>query len=71
MEMQVGAKYRVNTHNGEEVTVLYVERTDCLLLRESGNLIKANDFFLKGNLIFWNAGDYADNSMFKKVMELM
>ena len=71
MDMQVGSKFRINTSNGEEVTVLYISRKDCLLLRESGNLIKANNFYTKGNLIFWNGGDYADNSMFEKIMEEM
>ena len=67
----VGKKYRVNTHDGEEVTVLYVDGKDCLLLRESGNLIKANGYFIKGNLIFWNYGDYADSSIFKEIMRVM
>lgn len=67
----IGKKFKINTHNGEEVTVLYVDGNDCLLLREYGNLIKANGFYTKGNLIFWNGGDYSDNSMFKNIMELM
>lgn len=71
MGIQVGEKLRVNTQDGEVVTVLYVSGDKCLLLRESGNLIKANGFFIEGNLIFWNAGGYADNDMFEKIMELM
>lgn len=71
MGIQVGENIRVNTQDGEVVTVLYVNGGNCLLLRESGNLIKANNFFIEGNLIFWNAGNYANNSMFEKIMELM
>lgn len=71
MKIHPGQKFKINTHDGEEVTVLYVDDKDCLLLRESGNLIKANGFFIKGNLIFWNGGDYADNDLFKKIMEEM
>lgn len=71
MDIEVGNNYKINTHNGEIVTVLYVDGNDCLLLRESGNLIRANGFYTKGNLIFWNGGDYGDNNLFKNIMEVI
>lgn len=71
MTIYAGEKYKVNSQDGEEVTVLYVEDNDCLLLRESGNLIRANGYFIKNGYIFWNGGDYADNDMFKNLMGLM
>ena len=71
MQIYPGQKYKVNSSTGEEVTVLYVDGKDCLLLRESGNLIRANGFFIKNPYIFWNGGDYADNTMFSNLMELM
>lgn len=71
MEIYPGKKYKVNSGTGEQVTVLYVDGKDCLLLRESGNLIRANGFFIKNGYIFWNGGDYYNNDMFKNLMELM
>lgn len=71
MEIYPGEKYQVNSSTGEEVTVLYVEGKDCLLLRASGNLVRANGFFIQNGFIYWNGGDYADNDMFKNLMELM
>lgn len=66
-----GEKYKINRHDGEEVTVLYVEGENCLLLRDTGNLIKANGFHVEGDLIFWNHGGYRDNDLFENLMKLM
>ena len=67
----IGRKFKVNSATGEEVTVLYVYSKDCLLLREGGNLIRANGFYVEGDLIFWDSGDYYGNGMFANLMRLM
>lgn len=70
-KVYAGDRFKINSHDGEEVTVLYVEGENCLLLRDTGNLIKANGFHTEGDLIFWNHGGYRDNDLFENLMKLM
>lgn len=69
MEVKVGMNFKVNTSSGEVVTVLYVPKNEnnLLLLRESGNVIRANGVYFKSGYIYWNGGAYGHNEIFKLV----
>lgn len=61
-KIQLGKRYYINSIEGEPVIVIYKSKTKLILFRESSDFILANNYIVEENILFWEYGQYYQNS---------